>query len=81
MEREMQITREDIINTIKEADVMFSTDNLQDDINLADQGLDSLDAVTVYLLIEEKFDIKIPDTDLERVRTLNDIVDYINNKK
>ncbi|MEY8703251.1 acyl carrier protein [Francisella philomiragia] len=77
----MQITREDIINTIKEADVMFSTENLQDDISLADQGLDSLDAVTVYLLIEEKFDIKIPDADLERVQTLSDIVNYVNNKK
>ncbi|MBK2105441.1 acyl carrier protein [Francisella philomiragia] len=77
----MQITREDIINTIKEADVMFSTDNLQDDISLADQGLDSLDAVTVYLLIEEKFDIKIPDADLEKVQTLGDIVNYVNNKK
>ncbi|MBK2004727.1 acyl carrier protein [Francisella orientalis] len=76
----MKITKEDIINTINEADVMFSTENLKDDVSLVDQGLDSLDAVTVYLLIEEKFDIKIPDNDLDRVQTISSLIDYVNNK-
>ncbi|QLE78829.1 acyl carrier protein [Francisella sp. Scap27] len=74
------VTREDIINVIKEADVMFDLENVVDDLSLEEQGLDSLDAVTVFLLVEEKYDIKIPDTDIEQVQTLTSLIHYVNTK-
>ena len=40
-----------------------------------DLGADSLDIVE--LVIEEEFDIEIPDSDAEKVVTVGDVVDYI----
>jgi len=76
----MNITVENIKEVIMEADVLGDTDEMKNDIPLTDQGVDSLDIVNVYLLLEEKFDIKIPDEDLNLVQTIDSIVEYINKK-
>ena len=54
----------------------------EDDINLdtdliTDLEADSLDAVEVIMAIEDEFDINIPDESAEKMRTVNDIVKYI----
>ena len=76
----MKATVENIKDVIAEAEVLGEAEEMKNDIPLSDQGIDSLDVVNVYLLLEEKFDIKIPDEDLEQVQTIDDIVEYINNK-
>lgn len=76
----MKATIENIIEVIIEADVLGDVSEMENDISLLEQGVDSLDIVNIYLLLEEQFDIKIPDEDLEKVRTINNIVAYINNK-
>ena len=45
---------------------------------IEDLGADSLDVVELVMALEEKFDIKIPDEDLDKVTTIDDIVSYIN---
>ena len=42
-----------------------------------DLGADSLDIVELVMALEEEFDIEIPDTDAEKVVTVEDVVDYI----
>lgn len=42
-----------------------------------DLGADSLDLVEVVMALEEEFDVKIPDTELESLRTVADAIDYI----
>ena len=42
-----------------------------------DLGADSLDIVELVMALEEEFDIEIPDTDAEKVVTVQDVVDYI----
>lgn len=42
-----------------------------------DLGADSLDIVELVMAIEEEFDIEIPDTDAEKVVTVEDVVEYI----
>jgi len=42
-----------------------------------DLGLDSFGGVEIMFEIEEAFNLKIPDSDIEQVRTVNDIVTYI----
>ncbi|MBQ8121602.1 MAG: acyl carrier protein [Ruminococcus sp.] len=49
--------------------------NIQDDL-----GADSLDVVDLVMSIEENFDIEIPDEDVENIKTVGDIVKYIESK-
>ena len=42
-----------------------------------DLGADSLDIVELIMALEEEFDIEIPDSDAEKVVTVNDVVEYI----
>jgi acyl carrier protein len=42
-----------------------------------DLGADSLDTVELVMAFEEAFDIEIPDEDAEKIRTVQDAVDYI----
>lgn len=42
-----------------------------------DLGADSLDIVELIMAIEEEFNIEIPDSDAEKVVTVQDVVDYI----
>ena len=42
-----------------------------------DLGADSLDIVDLVMTLEEEFDTEIPDEDIENLRTVGDIVKYI----
>lgn len=42
-----------------------------------DLGADSLDTVELIMAFEEEFDIEIPDTDAEKIKTVQDVIDYI----
>jgi acyl carrier protein len=42
-----------------------------------DLGADSLDQVELVMALEEKFEIEIPDDDAEKMRTVQDAIDYI----
>lgn len=56
----------------------FTDEELTNDANLRnDLGVDSLDAVEIIMCIEKKFDISIPDDVVEKLGTVNDIVDYL----
>jgi acyl carrier protein len=42
-----------------------------------DLGADSLDVVELVMAFEEEFDIEIPDEDAEKIRTVQEAIDYI----
>lgn len=44
---------------------------------LDDLGADSLDAVELIMAIEEEFDVEVPDDVAQAIKTVKDIVDYI----
>ena len=46
-----------------------------------DLGADSLDTVELVMEFEERFDVEIPDSDAEKIRTIGDAVSYISEKK
>lgn len=46
-----------------------------------DLGADSLGLVELQLAIEEAFEIDIPDEDTEKLRTVQDLVDYVVHNK
>ncbi|MEH2122970.1 acyl carrier protein [Nostoc sp.] len=47
---------------------------------MEDLGADSLDTVELVMALEEEFDIEIPDEAAEQITSVQDAVDYINNK-
>ncbi len=42
-----------------------------------DLGADSLDTVELVMAMEEKFGIDIPDSDAEKIVTVQDAIDYV----
>ncbi|WP_295217514.1 acyl carrier protein [Ruminococcus sp.] len=50
--------------------------NIQDDL-----GADSLDVVDLVMSVEEEFGVKIADEELEGIKTVGDIVDYVEENK
>ena len=44
-----------------------------------DLGADSLDLVELIMSMEEAFEIEISDEDAEKLKTVQDAIDYINN--
>lgn len=45
-----------------------------------DLGADSLDTVELVMALEEEFDQEIPDEDAEKIRTVQDAINYINER-
>jgi acyl carrier protein len=45
-----------------------------------DLGADSLDVVDMVMSLEEEFDVEIPDEEIESMKTVGDIVKYIESK-
>lgn len=46
-----------------------------------DLGADSLDFVELIMAFEDEFGISLPDEDVSKLKTIGNIVDYINNLK
>ena len=42
-----------------------------------DLGADSLDVVDLVMSLEEEFNVEIPDEEVENIKTVGDIVQYI----
>ena len=55
-----------------EGDVIKETSSITDDL-----GADSLDVVDLVMSIEDEFDVEIPEDQVENIKTVGDIVKYI----
>ena len=73
-----------VITAIKEAlikhlNLPYQANDLHEDISLfgAGLGLDSLDALEVVLCVEHCFGIKIPDSNVAILRSINTLADYV----
>ena len=45
-----------------------------------DLGADSLDLVELIMEMEEIFDVQIADNELEKIRTITDVLDFLKNR-
>ena len=48
-----------------------------DSLFIDDLGADSLDTVELVMAFEEEFDIEIPDEDAQKIRSVADAVNYL----
>ena len=66
-----------IISEQLEVDQSIITDNAS---ITGDLGADSLDLVDLAMSIEDEFDIELSDDALEKIKTVNDLVVYIEDR-
>ena len=58
------------------ADDITEASNIQDD-----PGADSLDVVDLVMALEDEFDVDIPEDQVENIKTVGDIVKFIEDKQ
>lgn len=61
---------------INDEDRITMETNLEEDL-----GADSLDAVEIIMAIEDEFDLEIPDKIAEELKTISEIVTYLESVK
>ncbi|MCH9681879.1 MAG: acyl carrier protein [Deltaproteobacteria bacterium] len=75
----------DISSKVKEivADQLdVQLDEVEDSKSFTDDlQADSLAIVELVLALEEKFDVKIPDDDVDKIKTVGDAIKYIESNK
>lgn len=74
------VSVEQVLDVIKKSKVITKVDKLDPATLLSDQDIDSLDLSGMLLSVEEAFGVEIPDEDIDGIKTINDIVDYVNAK-
>ncbi|MCL2722832.1 MAG: acyl carrier protein [Polyangiaceae bacterium] len=55
-------------------------DEIPDDVTFKDLGIDSMMGVEIVAAIERKYQVKIEDSELQQVTTLNGSVDLVQKK-
>ena len=81
---ENEMAKEEIFDKLKELvvdqlgveeDEVTMEASMQDDL-----GADSLDLVDLVMSVEEEFGVKVADEDLDNIKTVGDIVNYIEDR-
>lgn len=71
----------DKVKKIVAEQLSVEADEIKPQSNFAnDLGADSLDTVELVMALEEEFNIEIPDEAAEKITTVQEAVDYINNQ-
>jgi acyl carrier protein len=74
----MAIDRNQLIKIIANQ-LQIDEDQVTADASFMDDlGADSLDTVELIMAFEEEFNIEIPDSDAEKIRTVQNALDYMN---
>ena len=51
----------------------------KDSMLIEDLGADSLDAIDIVMSVEDEFKIDVPDESIEKIETVGDMLNYIEN--
>jgi len=65
-----------IIEIIDEVVIGIDTADIGDDVDFNECGIDSLDHANILLAIEEHFNIRIPDEDIDKCSSISGIIAY-----
>lgn len=76
----MTLTRQSVEESVKEVISRYvdvAPEKIKPSSSLKDIGADSLTTVELVMALEEKFSVEIPDKDLEKIKTVDDLIDLI----
>ena len=76
-EKKIDRIYDDVISAILRLNQMSPTDLTPTTDIMYDLGLDSLQVYELVVDLEEAYDIRLPDEDLERLHTVQDVVDLV----
>lgn len=72
---------EEKVHKIIEEQLGVESDRIKNEASFIDDlGADSLDIVELVMAMEEEFDIEIPDEDAEKLKTVQDVMNYLKEK-
>jgi acyl carrier protein len=74
------IKYDDITNIILENNSQIDVKNLDNSLSLLEQGLDSLDMMSLFFEIEKRYNKKIPDSLIneKKIHSIHEILNFIN---
>ena len=73
----MAVDQDQIVRIIANQ-LQIDEDQVKSDASFMDDlGADSLDTVELIMALEEEFDIEIPDSEAEKIRTVQDAFGYL----
>ena len=61
----------------EEVDKKISVDELDPNLPLMDQGVDSLDRSSIFLRLEDDFGVTISDDQMEELTSINKIIEFL----
>ena len=71
----------EIVKQIISEKTAIDLQSIQDDSNFKDDlDIDSLDQIDIMMETEKKFKIRIPDEEIERILTYQDLVEFVLDK-
>lgn len=76
----MQVLTDEIIAVITAVGVSADVSKIRGDTRLSEAGIDSLEMMNILLGVEEKYGVKIPDEHISALRTVDDIVNYLQSR-
>lgn len=69
---------EKVVEILAEQFDIVDASSVTMDTNLIDDlGADSLDSIDIVMSVEDEFRIEVPDEVIENIKTVSDIVEYI----
>ena len=77
----MQVLKEEIKAVINEVCDRKKLDLSDESSPLLEAGMDSLDYATVLMVLEDKFHFELQDDEMEFIRSIDDIANFLNTKK
>lgn len=77
-----KMTTTDKVKEIIANQLSVAAEKIKDDTNIAEElGADSLDLVEILMSLEDEFGVSIPDEAIPQIKTIKDIVDFIESNK
>ena len=73
----MVVKFNDIISAVENAGISVDVTDINGSDSLSEAGVDSLEMMSFFLAIEEKFNVKFPDEDIDSLDTIDGIISYM----